>query len=221
MSSPSSMKNLPRNVVAVLPAQVADKRLAHRLGEVSPRAARTAGTAQHDVPAEMLAARTVRHVDSHQVVAVAVDQVAHGLTVVRRKLLAALERRERFPRRSALARRGEHMPLAGVGDAPPVRRGVEDAREERRLRRPREEVVDVGVLVLHPERAVLAPVRMPVVRERAEHREEVHACGGHVPRVLLLRLPLPEHHRRDGLPVMVQPRRAVQLRHAPPRPERR
>ena len=141
--------------------------------------------------------------------------MAHRPAVVRRKLLAALERRKRLAHLHSLPPRSIYMPLARVRDAPPVRRGVEDTREERGLRRPREKVVDVRILVFHPERAVLAPVGMLVVRKRAEHREDVHAGGRQVLCVLLLRLPLPEHHCRNGFPVVVQPRCAVQLGDTP------
>ena len=206
------------DVVAIFSAKIAHERLPHRLGEVSPGAA---GLVPPYIPAEMLAARTARHVDSHQVVAVAVEKMAHGLAVVRRKLLAARERRKRLAHLHSLPPRSIYVPFRRIRGTPPVRRGVEDTRKECGLRRPREKVVDVGVLVRHPERSVLAPVRMPVVRKRAEHRKQLHAGGRHVLCVLLLRLPLPEHHCRNGFPVVVQPRCAVQLRHAPPCAERR
>ena len=207
-----------RHVVPVLSAEILHERAAHRLRLVARH--RTELLEVIGVPREILAPRAVRHVHAEQVASVFVDQVADEPAVVGRDLLARLHGRKRLARQ-VLPRDlhpGRHLGdelLVRVQLAPPVGRRHEEARQELRRRVPAQRRVELGVVVGRVERPVRAPVGMLVVRERAEHGEQVKALAGHLPHVRLLQLPLPEEERRHRCAVAEKPRRAIKVLHLP------
>ena len=178
------------------------------------------------VPREVLAPWSFRDVDTQQVPSVAaVEEVDGGAVGVAARAAERLARvgdaRDRAV--GALGIRREDVrvrvddALPGMLRRPPVGGRVEEARQQRRLRREGSHPVENLRLVGHAAEALLQPVGVGIVAEAAERREEVDARAGHCAHVLVQQLPLPEENGRDGLPVAVEAGRAVQLRDAPAR----
>ena len=178
------------------------------------------------VPREVLAPGSFRDVDTQQVPSVAaVEEVDGGAVGVAARAAERLARvgdaRDRAV--GALGIRREDIrvrvddALPGMLRRPPVGGRVEEARQQRRLRREGPHPVEDLRLVGHAAEALLQPVGVGIVAETAERREEVDARAGHCAHVLVQQLPLPEENGRDGLPVAVEAGRTVQLRDAPAR----
>ena len=157
-------------------------------------------------------------------IAIAVQQMADRLSVDGTRLTAKDLARKRFARNGAILqvlgrRQDGRIRIADLllrmrGD-PPVGGRIEKTRQKGGLRRPGEDLVQISVLVGHARKALGFPVGVRIMGKRAEDAELVDANGRHRLRVLLLDLPLPEEHRRHGLPVLIKPRSTVQRRHAP------